>query len=167
MFLRKHVHWEGEGAIQKTLQFCFNITESIATWEDFSCAFAMVVSNKDLFFQNFVGEIDVILPEVEQQPLEGILILPKRNSQITTIAESIFQPSCYTTIFSFNHDRNPPCYAQYLIYLSCFIILFPLLFYTFATGINFRDMLHHFCDVPMTETCVDQSELVNVGAQTD
>ena len=33
------------------------------------------------------------------------------------------------------------------------------------TGINFRDMLDHVCDVPMTETCVDQSELENVGAQ--
>ena len=128
----------------------------------------MVVSDKDFFFfQNFAGEIDVIFPEVEQQPLEGILILPKRNSQITTIAESIFQPSCYTTIFSFNHDRNPLRYALYPIYLSCFIILLPLLFYTFATGINFRDMLHHVCDVPMTETCVDQSELVGVGTQTD
>ena len=104
---------------------------------------------------------------MEQQPLEGILILPKRNSQITTIAESIFQPSCYTTIFSFNHGRNPPCSALYPIYLSCFIIFLPLLFYTFATGINFRGMLHHVCDIPMTETCVDQLELVNVGAQTD
>ena len=28
-------------------------------------------------------------------------------------------------------------------------------------------MLHHVCDVPMTKTCEDQSELVNVGAQTD
>ena len=28
-------------------------------------------------------------------------------------------------------------------------------------------MLQHVCDVPMTETCVDQSELVNVGAQID
>ena len=134
--------------------------------QDFSCAFAMVVSDKDYFFFKTL-EIDVILPEVEQQPLESILILPKRNSQIATIAESIFQPSCYTTNFSFNHDRNPPCYALYPIYLSCFIILLPLLFYTFATGINFRDMLHHICDVPMTETCVDQSELVGVGAQTD
>ena len=134
------MHWEGECAIQRTLQFRFNITESIATLEDFSCAFAMVVSDKDLFFQNFVGEIDVIISKVEQQPLEGTLILPKRNSQITTIAESIFQPSCYTTIFSFNHDRDPPCYALYPIYVSCFITLLPLLFFTFATGINFRDI---------------------------
>ena len=35
------------------------------------------------------------------------------------------------------------------------------------TGINFRGMLHHVCDVPMTKTWVDQSELVNVGAQID
>ena len=135
MFLRKHVHWEEEGAIQKTLQFCFNITESIATWEDFSCAFAMVVSNKDLFFQNFVGEIDVILPEVEQQPLEVILILPKRNSQITTIAESIFHPSCYTTICSFNHDRNPPCYALYPL---------KLVFYTFGSAFLYFCHWHKF-----------------------
>ena len=134
------MHWEEEDAIQSTLWFCFNITESIATLQDFSCAFVMVVSDKDFSFQNFVGEIDVIFPKVVQQPLEGILILPKRNSQITTIAESIFHPSCYTTIFSFNHDRNPPCYALYPIYVSCFITLLPLLFYTFATGINFQDI---------------------------
>ena len=128
MFLRKHMDWEGEGAIQRILLFCVNITESIATLQDFSCAFAMVVKHKDyFFFQNFVGEIDVILPEVEQQPLEGILVLPKRNSQIATIAESIFQPSCYTTIISFNHYRNPPCYALYPIFIL------KLLFYTFAT----------------------------------
>ena len=90
------MHWEREGAIQRARRLCVNITESIATLQDFSCAFTMVVNHKDffLFFQNFVGEIDVILPEVEQQPLEGILVLPKRNSQITTIAESIFQSSC-------------------------------------------------------------------------
>ena len=35
------------------------------------------------------------------------------------------------------------------------------------TGINFRGMLHHVCDVLMAKTCVDQSELVNVGAQID
>ena len=35
------------------------------------------------------------------------------------------------------------------------------------TGINFRGMLHHVCDVPMTKTHVNQSELVNVGAQID
>ena len=35
------------------------------------------------------------------------------------------------------------------------------------TGINFQGMLHHVCDVCMTKTCVDQSELVNVGAQID
>ena len=158
-----HVHSEGEGAIQRSLWLCVNITESIATLQDFPCAFAMVVSDKNFFFfHNFLGEIDVILLEVEQQPLEGILILPKRNSQITTIAESIFQPSCYTTIFSINHDRNSSCYALYPIYLSCFIILLPLLFYTFATGINFLDMLHHVCDVPMTETVwTNQHKLIN------
>ena len=32
------------------------------------------------------------------------------------------------------------------------------------TGIDFRGMLHPW---PMTETCVDQSELVDVGAQID
>ena len=102
----------------------------------------MVINHKDyFFFQSFVGEIDVILPEVEQQPLEGILVLPKRNSQITTIAESIFHPSYYKTIFSFNHYWNPPCYELYPIFIL------KLLFYTFATAINFRDMLHHVCDV--------------------
>ena len=35
------------------------------------------------------------------------------------------------------------------------------------TGINFRGMLHHVCDVLMAKTCVDQSELVNVGPQID
>ena len=36
------------------------------------------------------------------------------------------------------------------------------------TGINFRGMLHHACDVwPMTKTCVDQAELADVGAQID
>ena len=35
------------------------------------------------------------------------------------------------------------------------------------TGINFRDMLHHVCDVAMTKKYVEQSELVNVGAQID
>ena len=35
------------------------------------------------------------------------------------------------------------------------------------TGINFRGMLDHVCDVPMTKTYVDQSELVNVEAQID
>ena len=35
------------------------------------------------------------------------------------------------------------------------------------TGINFRRILHHICDVPMTKTCVEQSELINVGAQMD
>ena len=36
------------------------------------------------------------------------------------------------------------------------------------TGVNFRGMLHYVCDVwPMTKTSVDQSELVNVGPQTD
>ena len=34
------------------------------------------------------------------------------------------------------------------------------------TGINFRDMLHHVCDVTYEE-CVEQSELLNVGAQID
>ena len=33
--------------------------------------------------------------------------------------------------------------------------------------INFRGMLHHICDMPMTKTCVNQSEVVNVGAQID
>ena len=28
-------------------------------------------------------------------------------------------------------------------------------------------MLHHVCDVAMTKTGMDQSELVNVGAQID
>ena len=35
------------------------------------------------------------------------------------------------------------------------------------TGINFRGMLDHAYDVFMTKTGVDQSELVNVGAQID
>ena len=35
------------------------------------------------------------------------------------------------------------------------------------TGINFRGMLHHVFDVPMTKTCLNQSELVNVGAHID
>ena len=29
-------------------------------------------------------------------------------------------------------------------------------------GIIFRGMLHHVCEVTMTKTCVDQSELVNM-----
>ena len=33
--------------------------------------------------------------------------------------------------------------------------------------IYFRGMLHHVCDVPMTKACVDQSELVDIGAQID
>ena len=37
----------------------------------------------------------------------------------------------------------------------------------FSTGINFRGMLHDVCDVPMMKTFVDQTELVNVEAQTD
>ena len=44
------MHWEGEGAILRTLWFCVNITVSNATLQDFSCAFAMVVSDKDYFF---------------------------------------------------------------------------------------------------------------------
>ena len=35
------------------------------------------------------------------------------------------------------------------------------------TGINFRGMLPHVCDVLMAKTCVEQSEFVNVGAQID
>ena len=35
------------------------------------------------------------------------------------------------------------------------------------TGMNFLGMLYHVCDVLMTKTCVDQSELVDVGAQID
>ena len=35
------------------------------------------------------------------------------------------------------------------------------------TGINFLGMLHHVCDVTYDEKHVDQSELVNVGAQID
>ena len=35
------------------------------------------------------------------------------------------------------------------------------------TGINFRGMLHHVCDVSMTKACMDLSELVNEGAQID
>ena len=39
--------------------------------------------------------------------------------------------------------------------------------FTFS-GINFQRMLHHACDVwVMMKTCVDQSELENVGAQID
>ena len=34
-----------------------------------------------------------------------------------------------------------------------------------ATGIKFRGMSHHVCEMSYDETCVDQSELVNVGAQ--
>ena len=41
----------------------------------------------------------------------------------------------------------------------CFCICF--------TGINSRGMLDHVYDVFMTKTGVDQSELVNVGAQID
>ena len=33
------------------------------------------------------------------------------------------------------------------------------------TSINFQGILHHVCDVTMTKKYVDQSELVNVGAQ--
>ena len=51
MLLRKHVHWEEEDAIQRTLRFCFNITKSIGTLQDFSCTFVMVVSDKDFFFK--------------------------------------------------------------------------------------------------------------------
>ena len=39
--------------------------------------------------------------------------------------------------------------------------------YIAFTGINFRGMLHHVCDVTMRKILVDQSELVNVGAQID
>ena len=36
------------------------------------------------------------------------------------------------------------------------------------TGVKFRGMLHHLCDVwPMAKTCAGQSELVSVGAQID
>ena len=35
------------------------------------------------------------------------------------------------------------------------------------TSINFRGIFYYVCDVTMTKTCVDQSELVNVGAQID
>ena len=34
-------------------------------------------------------------------------------------------------------------------------------------GINFRGMLNHVCNVPMMKTCMDQPELINVGAQID
>ena len=105
---------------------------------------------------------------MEQQSLEGILVLPKRNSQITTIAESIFQSSYYTTIFSFNHYRNQQCLCAISNILKLFFfILLPLLCYTFATGINFQDMLHHVCDVAYDRHSVGQSELVNLGTQTD
>ena len=40
------------------------------------------------------------------------------------------------------------------------------LFFAFS-GMNFRGLLHHVCDVAMTKTFVDQSELVNIGAQID
>ena len=35
------------------------------------------------------------------------------------------------------------------------------------TGLNFREILHHVCDVSMTKTRADQSELVNEGVQID
>ena len=57
---------------------------------------------------------------------------------------------------------------QYVYVLSVLINQFvhPTFCLCFAfTDINFLDMLHHVCDVPMTKTCVDQSGLVNVGAQ--
>ena len=47
-------------------------------------------------------------------------------------------------------------------------LVLPIFCLCFAfTGINFRGMLHHVCDVPMTKTCVDQSELVDVEVQID
>ena len=54
--------------------------------------------------------------------------------------------------------------------LSALIIQFvsPTFCLSFAfTSINFRGILHHVCDIPMTKTCMDQSELVNVGAEID
>ena len=49
------------------------------------------------------------------------------------------------------------------------INLCPQLFsYVFvSTGINFRGMLHHVCDMPLTKTCLDQLELVNIEAKID
>ena len=35
------------------------------------------------------------------------------------------------------------------------------------TGVNFRGMLHHVCDVAYDENMGDQSEFINVGAQID
>ena len=49
---------------------------------------------------------------------------------------------------------------------SVLINLCPQLFAS-AFAPNFWGMLHHICDVPMTKTCVDRSELINVGAQID
>ena len=47
-------------------------------------------------------------------------------------------------------------------------LVLPIFCLCFAfTDINFRGMLHHVCDVPMTKTCVDQSELVHVEVQID
>ena len=82
---------------------------------------------------------------------------------------------CFVTKKSVNYipyrktfqNKKRTCFNK--AYLECVKInLCSQLFACFAfTGINFRGMLHHVCDVPMTKISVDQSEFVNVGAQID
>ena len=60
--------------------------------------------------------------------------------------------------------------SLYILSLSVLINQFvpPTFFLCFTfTGINFRVMLHHVCDLPLTKTYADQSEIVNVRAQID
>ena len=54
---------------------------------------------------------------------------------------------------------------EFLEHLYQKILFFRVLINQFLPPTFFRGMLCHICDVPVTKTSMDQSELVNVGAQ--
>ena len=80
-----------------------------------------------------------------------------------------FQPQNVLNMSLFSMPHFP--YFPYFPYKSCsecpqFVPPTFCLCFAF-TGIDFQGMSHHVCDMHMTKTCVEQLELVNVGAQNN